>query len=131
MDLTKIYGDYYLKEEDDSIFTNEFFLTLQPTKDGKSSFFLEMITSGVFGKLGRTWLGTGVFRSDHFAMIIKRELDWVLTGDSDEKTTKENEQFETLPLEIYPYEKEIILYHKKIEKKLHFKRVKKENDDQK
>ncbi len=123
MDLTQIYGNYYFIEEDDSIFTNEFFLNIFPFSENKIKFDLEMVTNGGFGKIGKNWLGIGVFRSDHFAMIIEKELDWAFTNKDASKTIFENKHFESLPLEIYPYEKQLILYHKKIDKKIHLKKI--------
>jgi len=123
MDLTKIYGKYYFKEEDDSEFNNEFFLNLFSNEDDKIKFDLEMITNGDFGKIGKTWTGTGVFRLDHFAMIIEKELDWIIMTKDKDLTVNENVYFKTLPIEIYPYEKKLILYHKKIDKQLHFTKV--------
>ncbi len=123
MDLTKIYGEYSFKEEDDSEFRNEFFLKLFSINNDKIKFELEMITNGSFGKIGRTWLGAGIFRADHFAMIIEKELDWILLAKDKDKTVNENNLFKSLPLEIYPYEKKLILYHKKIDKQLHFKKI--------
>jgi len=129
MDLTKIYGKYYFKEIDDnSEFNNEFYLNLFSNDDDKIKFDLEMITNGSFGKIGRTWIGAGVFRADHFAMIIEKELDWILMTKDKERTVSENIYFKTLPIEIYPYEKKLILYHKKIDKQLHFTKIKPDNE---
>ena len=122
-EVTKILGRYYLKEQDHPDFANEFILDLYK-KDGKIRFNLEMVTLGNFGKVGRNWIGIGIFRADHFVLIIERELDWAMAKEDKEKTVNESQNVETLPIEIYPMDKEIIVYHRKIERQLHLKKIK-------
>ena len=123
-DLYNIQGKYFLKEQDNSEFVNEFLLDLYQEKD-RLKFNLEMVTSGKFGKFGKNWIGVSIFRSDHYALIIEQELDWVMLAEDNEKTVNESKHFESLPIEIYPneQEQEIIVYHIKIERQLNLKRI--------
>ena len=120
-----IIGKYYSIEKNETEFSNEFTLNIYRTENNKIKFDLEMATTGDFGKFGINWIGLCIFRIDHFALIIEKELDWVIAKNDKEKTISEKENVETLPIELYPNEKnkELIVYHKKIDKQIFLKKI--------
>ncbi len=112
--IEQIVGKYEKKEIDpDTGFGNEFFLDLEKNTDEQLRFIFTMTTVGGFGRMGETWEGTGVFRGDHFALIIEKQDSWVENTDGsridNEITTKE-----TLPIELYPHFGVVAIFHKKI-----------------
>ena len=121
----KILGKYYSHEKNETEFSNEFNLNIYRTDNNKIKFDLEMATKGNFGKFGRNWIGLCIFRIDHFALIIQKELDWVIGKNDTEKTASEKESVETLPIELYPDEikNEVIIYHTRIDKQIFLKKI--------
>ena len=128
-ELKNIFGKYYLKEQDNPEFASEFILDLYEEK-GKIKFNFEMVTFGDFGKIGKNWIGISVFRSDHFALIVEKELDWAMAKNDKEKTINDINYLGTLPIEIYPNEdeyeekKEIIVYHRQLDRQLTLLKIK-------
>ncbi len=114
----KIFGTYFWEEADEnSLFANSFTLRLYDEK-GLIKFDFIMVTSGKFGKVGKDWYGTGIFRNDHLALIIEKEKDWTYTADDNETTEYLTEKYEPLPIEIFTEEKKVIVYHKDMDKYL-------------
>jgi hypothetical protein len=115
-ELNEIFGTYKTSEKDkNSKFSNNFILKLYEKQDAIHFDFI-MITSGDFGKIGKDWYGKGIFRNDHFALIIEQERDWTYTKSDDKTTEYKIEKHESLPIEIYTEESKVIIYHKYLNK---------------
>ncbi|MEA3452202.1 MAG: hypothetical protein U9Q83_09925 [Bacteroidota bacterium] len=112
-----IFGVYKKTENEfDSVsFSNEFILKLHK-KDKLVKFEFIMTTKGNFGKVGKDWYGKGVFRNDHFALIIEEERDWTYVSENNEITEYLRKKNEILPIELYTEERKVIVYHKNFNK---------------
>jgi hypothetical protein len=111
-EIEKILGIYKAKVSDGekAIFSNEFELNIYQANN-EILFTFIMKTKGAFGVIGKNWYGKGVFRSDHFALVIENEKDWTYTK-SDNKTVEYlRKKHETLKIEIYTDENKAIVYH--------------------
>ena len=122
-EFKNILGIYRKIEKDETEFSNVFELTIFSEND-QINFILVMKTQGNFGTVGKSWLGKGFFRSDHLALIIKKEKDWTHIIEDNETIENTIEKNESLPIEIYTDEKKVIVYHKNIERYISMKKVK-------
>lgn len=114
--IEDILGKYTSYENDGkSEFANNFVLTISKTNE-QIKFNFEMKTEGKFGIIGKNWYGTGIFRSDHLALIIEKENDWTYTSDDDERVEFIREKNESLPVEIYTDEDRVVVYHKNLDR---------------
>lgn len=114
--IEDILGKYTSYENDGkSEFANNFVLTISKTNE-QIKFEFEMKTEGKFGIVGKNWCGTGIFRSDHLALIIEKENDWTYTTDDDERVEFIREKNESLPVEIYTDEDRVVVYHKNLDR---------------
>lgn len=116
MQAEETFGTYktIIKDVNNSEFFNEFELKIYE-KNSEIKFKLVMTTNGEFGTIGQDWLGKGVFRNDHLALIIEKEVDWTFLKDDNEKVSYEKEKYEPLPIEIYTEQGIVIIYHKSID----------------
>ncbi len=112
--IDQIIGRYEKKEIDETTgFGNEFFLDLDRNENEKLRFTFTMTTVGKFGRMGETWEGSGIFRGDHFALIIEKQNTWV-ENPQGVRVDNETETKETLPIELYPHFGVVAVFHKKI-----------------
>jgi len=117
------FGTYKAVEKDsDSEFFNEFELKIFRVKD-EIKFILIMTTNGNFGTIGKDWLGKGIYRNDHLALIIETEIDWTYLNEDHEKSIYEREKHESLPIEIYTDQGIAVIYHKSIDNFIELKKV--------
>jgi len=112
-----IFGVYKKVENtnDSDLFSNEFILKLYKKNEFVKFEFI-MTTKGDFGKVGKDWCGKGIFRNDHFALIIEKERDWTYMVEEDETTEYLQDKNEILPIELYTDEEKVIVYHKSFNK---------------
>jgi len=119
----QVVGKYEKKEIDkETGFGNEFFLDLYKENDNKLGFSFTMTTIAKFGKIGETWEGYGIFRGDHFALIIEKQDSWVENPEGN-RVNNEEETKETLPIELYPHSDIVAIFHKKINRIIELKKI--------
>ncbi len=112
--IDQIIGKYEKKEiNEESGFGNEFFLDLEKDNNKHLRFVFTMTTVGKFGRMGETWEGNGIFRGDHFALIIEKQNSWV-ENTQGQRVDNEVKTKETLPIELYPHFGVVAVFHKKI-----------------
>ena len=112
--IDQITGKYEKKEiDEESGFGNEFFLDLEKDSNKRLRFVFTMTTVGKFGRMGETWEGSGIFRGDHFALIIEKQNSWV-ENTNGQRVDNEVQTKETLPIELYPHFGVVAVFHKKI-----------------
>jgi hypothetical protein len=75
-----------------------------------------MATIGPFGKMGETWEGIGVSRGDHLALVIEKQSNWVEDKDKKNQVSDSENTLQSLPIELYPHEDNVAIFHKKIDK---------------
>ena len=121
-EIEKILGVYRTVETDETEFSNVFELNIY-VKNDQIYFVLVMKTEGNFGVVGRSWLGKGVFRSDHLALVIRKEKDWTYIIDDDEIVENTQDKNESLPIEIYTDDERVIVFHKNIERYITLNKV--------
>ncbi len=122
--LENISGTYYSSEIDEKTgFGNEFLLKIAKTEQGKYEFFFEMATIGAFGKMGETWKGYGYPRGDHIALIINEQINWVEDNISNQRTESNETLHNPLPIELFPHQDTVAIFHKKLDKLIKLKRL--------
>ena len=117
MSINDIIGTYRATEKLGELpFNNEFLLKIYKENE-KIKFDLKMITNGEFGKVGKTWIGSGIFRFPHLSLIIEKEKDWIFDEEKNETVTYERDKKEALPVEIYTENNSyVVIYHKVIDR---------------
>ncbi len=125
MDLLEdIEGSYYSSEIDpDSGFGNEFTLKIHKNTQSKYEFEFEMATLGAFGKMGETWKGYGYPRGDHIALIINEQINWVEDNITNERTQSNETLHNPLPIELFPHQDMVAIFHKKLDKLIKLRRL--------
>ncbi len=107
-----IEGKYFsANEEKPEGFYNEYELIIKKDKE-EWRFELDMTTNVPQGTMGVTWEGKLVNRADHFAIIIQKQTDWIQLKNDKQPIKHSKKTFETVPVEVYPEEDKIIIYHK-------------------
>ena len=116
MSIDDILGTYKATEKlGDLPFHNEFLLKIYRENE-KIKFNLKMTTNGEFGIVGKTWIGSGVYRFPHISLIIEKEKDWIFDEEKNETVTYERDKKEALPVEIYTDNAYVVIYHKVIDR---------------
>lgn len=129
VNIEDILGRYTSYERDGkSEFANNFELKIFRKHD-QIKFVFEMKTEGGFGIVGTTWYGTGIYRSDHLALIIEKESDWTYLIADNERTEVFRDKNESLPIEIYTDENRVVVYHKNIDRYILLNKDKLPNTD--
>ncbi len=82
-----------------------------------------MSTFGQFGKMGETWKGTGIARGDHIALIIEEHINWIEDHQKNQRTESSEKVKNALPIELFPFNDDVVIFHKKIDKIITLKKV--------
>ncbi len=114
---SKLKGKYYSQILDEkSGMYNEYIFEIQGDKK-PLKFSLDMSTVSGKGTMGIRWEGNLIDRGDHFAIIIRKEIDWVKTPLR-KIVSHQKEKNDSAKIEIYPDEEKILIYHKSFPKLL-------------
>ncbi len=127
--LQNIVGKYSFKEIDKQTgFGNEYQLSIEKTNNGKYIFEFNMSTFGQFGKMGETWKGTGIARGDHIALIIEEHINWIEDNQKNQRTESSEKVKNALPIELFPFNDDVVIFHKKIDKIITLKKINDKNN---
>ncbi len=122
--LHDISGKYTFKEIDKQTgFGNEYILKIKKTEQNKYVFEFNMSTFGEFGKMGETWKGTGIARGDHVALIIEEHINWIEEQDHEQRIESNEKVKNALPIELFPFNDDVVIFHKKIDKIITLKKT--------